>query len=133
MGQRKTLVNLDIILGILIGIAATMLLTTSRWFWERGLEHYQELLSGCFALIGAAAAVAAVMHQIHQAEEMENKRRARREYAARAMMPHALSAVCRYGTDCCLALRNLLSDHRDVEPPEEFSFQMIGKFRWFPI
>jgi hypothetical protein len=116
MGQRKTLANLDIILGILIGIAATMLITTSRWFWQHGLERYQELLSGCLALIGAAAAVGVVIRQINHAQEMEDERRSRKMYAARSMMPSALSALCRYARDCGLALHEALGEDSPPEP-----------------
>lgn len=119
MGTRKASVNLgmilDIILGTLIGIAVTMLLTTSRWFWEHGLKDYQDFLAGCMALIGAAGAVFAVIMQIRHAQQMEEERRTRSVYAARAMMPQALSVVCGYAKACSVALREITNGN----PPAE--------------
>jgi hypothetical protein len=115
----KTSANLDMILGALIGIAATMLLTTSRWFWANGLEKYQGLLSGCLTLIGAAAAVGVVIRQINHAQEMENKRRERRMYAARAMMSHSLASLCDYAQRSCAELREMLGDARPPKDPEQ--------------
>jgi hypothetical protein len=116
--------NMDVLFGILLGIAATMLLTTSRWFAARGLEHYQELLSGCFALIGAAAAVVVVNRQIRHAQEMENERRKRREYAARKMLPQSLSAMTKYAIsvyedDLLITLRIPPISGLEIEPARQ--------------
>jgi hypothetical protein len=101
-------INLDIILGCLIGLAASILFA-SPWNWDHGLKDYQELLVGLLSLAGAGAAVAAVMRQIQHAQEMEEERRRRQNYAARAVMPHALSSLCRYAKDCSTALRAVLA------------------------
>lgn len=121
-------INLDIVLGILIGLAASVAFA-SPWNWEHGLRDYQELLVGVLSLAGAAAAVIAVKKQIQHAQEMEDERRRCRNYAARAAMPHALSSLCSYANFCSKELSDVLGGNlppagqqgvllpRDLRPP----------------
>ncbi len=109
-------INLDIVLGVIIGLGASILFA-SPWNWERGLKSYQELVVGVLSLAGAAAAVIAVMRQIAHAQEMEDERRARREYAARKMLPYALTALSRYAESCISAL----NDTKDQPTPLNIS------------
>lgn len=107
-------INLDIALGILIGLAASIVFA-SPWHWEHGLKDYQELLAGGMALVGAAAAVIAVMRQINHAQEVEDDRRYRSMLSARTVMPQALSVLCAYAKECGAGLREVVND----SPPEE--------------
>lgn len=123
-------INLDILMGILIGSAASVLFA-SPWHWEHGLKEYQELVVGVLSLIGAAAAVLAVMRQIQHAQEMENERLRRRNYAARAALPHALSSLCTYVDICCAELTAVLrgglppNDEQGVHLPRDLRAPVI--------
>jgi hypothetical protein len=122
--------NLDWVLGFLIGCAASIVFA-SPWRWEHGLKDYQELVVGLLSLLGAAAAVLAVMSQIQHAQEMENDRIRRRNYAARAALPHALSSLCRYVNLCCAELTGVLQgglppdDEQGVNLPRDLSAPQI--------
>lgn len=110
------LFNMDVLFGILLGIALPFVLWVATQDItvavdkapvqpDNAIHAYQDLIAGILALIGAAGAVFAVMKQIAHAQEMENERRLRSMYAARAMMPQALSIICRYAKECGAALR----------------------------
>lgn len=103
-------INLDIVLGVLIGIAASLLFA-SPWDWRnecvnwRACAEYRDFIVSILALVGAVGAVIAVMRQINHAQEMEDERRRRQAYAARKMLPHALSSLSQYAASCLNALR----------------------------
>jgi hypothetical protein len=101
-------INLDIMLGILIGIAASLLFA-SPWHWEHGLLD-KEFVVGVLSLAGAAGAIFVVIRQIDHAQAMEDERRWRQSYAARAMVPHALASLCDYAERCCSDLRGIVGD-----------------------
>jgi hypothetical protein len=111
------LVNMDVLLGLLIGIAASFIVVVSMQ--HETFKEYQELIAGSMALIGAAGAVVAVMYQIRHTQNIEDERRNRQMYAARSMMPHALSSLCEYAESCCAELRNVLGDARPPHDPEQ--------------
>ena len=113
--------NMDVLFGILLGIAVPFVVWVATQDIPVAVDKapvqpdivvhaYQDLIAGIMALIGAAAAVAAVMHQIRQTREIENERRERRNYAARAMMPHALASLCTYARGCSDALRSVVDE-----------------------
>lgn len=117
-------INLDIVLGVLIGLAASILFA-SPWNWEHGLKDYQELVVGVLSLAGAAGAVIAVMRQVAHAQEMEDERLMRSMQSARTVMPQALSVLCAYAKDCGAALRETVNgvppgdDHEWAELPPD--------------
>jgi hypothetical protein len=112
-------INLDLVLGILIGLA-TSLLFASPWHWEHGLRD-KEFVVGILSLAGAAGAILAVMRQVAHAQEMEDERRARQNFAARSMMPHALTSLCRYARACGQFLQGVVQEQNGPAPHDTVS------------
>jgi len=75
-------------------------------FW---LSRYQTLIGAGAALYAAWYAGRWVQRQIHDARRAEIDRLARESYAARAVLPLALSSVANYANDCIGALVALKS------------------------
>lgn len=57
-------------------------------------------MAGVLALIGAGLTVWFIDRQIKQANGFERDRHAREEYAARVVLPMAISAIAQYAIDC---------------------------------
>jgi hypothetical protein len=70
------------------------------------LDHWQTLLTGVLALVGAIATVFYIHRQIKQADDLENARRRREEIAARAVLPLALTRVVQYAIQCLRVIRD---------------------------
>ena len=80
-------------------------LTAPDFGWlEFWLNWYQTLIGGFVALGGAFLAFQAVRGQIAQLDRLEEQRRGRESYAARAVLPLALSSICDYAESCTEAL-----------------------------
>src|SRR5437763_10162209 len=75
--------------------------------------NYQTFIAGILAFGGAWWTVRIIRRQITQTGKQELERRRRRNFAARAIMPAALSALCDYSEKCLKILLPLLP------PPEE--------------
>ncbi len=106
--QISDLLNMDVLFGVLIGVIFPFVVFV--FMQANAIKEYQSLIAGILALIGAAFALIAVRHQIRHAQEVEDDRIARQMLAARAMMPHALSALSSYARDCCTQLQKLYTD-----------------------
>jgi len=80
------------------------------------LDHWQTLIAGVLALLGAGLTVWIVHRQIRQTTKSEEKRRLREEQAARAVLPLALSELAQYADDCI----RLIAPHipANGDPPE---------------
>lgn len=79
-----------------------------------GFKNFQTLITGVFAVLAAVftawiihGQTEAVYDQIKRQDRRENERRERSEYAARSVLPHALSSVINYGQACVKVLRIL--------------------------
>jgi hypothetical protein len=129
--------NLGLIFGALLGITLPFLLLVGLHF--KHLQDWQELIGGILALFGAAGAVFAVIKQIAHTQEIEDDRRHRQMYAARAMMPHALTSLCDYAECCCKELRDIIRDahlpdnHQALLIPETFRFPAIPTTSMEPL
>ncbi len=127
--QRMSRIDLGMVLGLLLGFAGGVVFASN---WQLGLKDYQDLAVGLLSLFGAAAAVLAVMRQIQQAQEMEDDRLRRRNLAARAALPHALSALCNYVELCCSELTAVLqgglppNDEQGVNLPRDLRAPAIS-------
>ena len=92
------------------GVTNTGFLPRPDFGWaEFWLNRYQTLIGGGAALYAAWYAGRWVRRQIQHAREVEADRLARESYAARAVLPLALSSVSNYASDCLRALRGLTS------------------------
>jgi len=74
------------------------------------IYNYQTLISGLLAVVGAITTVFFINRQIRQANSQETERRRRSDFAARAMMPAALSELCQYSQKCASALVPLIEN-----------------------
>jgi hypothetical protein len=73
----------------------------SIYLWVKAhLDHWQTLVAGVIALLGAALTVWLIRRQIKQAADFEKDRHIREERAARIVLPMALSAIAQYAIDC---------------------------------
>jgi hypothetical protein len=69
--------------------------------WFVGVvDHWQTLVAGIIALVGAWWTVRGIRSQINQTIEFERDQHEREERAARSVLPMALSELAQYATDC---------------------------------
>jgi hypothetical protein len=100
-----------LLIGILLGfVLACLVIFLPFAGLSDFVYRWQTLITGLVAIVAASIALWAVRHQILAAQEMENDRRERRNYAARAMMPHALNSLCTYARGCSDALRSVVDE-----------------------
>jgi hypothetical protein len=83
--------------------------------------NYQTIISGFLAVMGALVTVIVINKQIRQADRHETERRRRENFAARAMMPAALSELSEYSIACVRALLPLLPEAPGQLVPAELS------------
>lgn len=77
------------------------------------LDHWQTLIAGFIAFIGAIATVWVLLAQAHA-------ERARKSRAARALMPAALASVGDYARACILWLQDAIEPARRAERHDYF-------------
>jgi hypothetical protein len=78
----------------------------SVYIWVKAhLDHWQTLVAGILALLGAGLTVWLIHRQIKQANDFERDRHIREERAARIVLPVALSAIAQYAIDCIQLLK----------------------------
>jgi hypothetical protein len=127
--MKRDFDDLALLLGALLGFALSSMLILSPFF-IRDIDKYQTLLTGLIAAVaavgGAAATVWVVNRQIRQAQDAENERRTRQLYAARAMMPHALTALSDYAEQSCGSWRARV---REGLPAENDTIVIPPNFR----
>ena len=143
------LINMDVLFGILLGIALPFALWVATQDIPVAVDKapvqpdnvvhaYQDLIAGILALIGAAGAVSAVIYQIRDARKMEEERRERQMYAARSMMPHALTSLCEYAESCCKELKDVAGktppkNGEQVKFPPKFNIPQISELPLAPL
>jgi hypothetical protein len=87
-------------------------------FW---LNRYQTLITGFIALAAAIMTVVMVRQQIRQVDHLEDERRRRESYAARAVLPLALSQISEYAKKSIECWKDFDPDTQnlsDVSVPE---------------
>jgi hypothetical protein len=77
-------------------------------FWQI-IDHWQTLIAGVLALLAAAGTIVVLRFQIRQTSKLADDRRRRRERAALAVLPLALSELQQYA-------RNWLSGLYELRP-----------------
>jgi hypothetical protein len=80
-------------------------------FW---INRYQTLVTGLLAFVGAAATVWYLRRQIKQVDDIEALQRSRDNYAARSILPIALSSICEYAEDSIRALNEFDPEEHDA-------------------
>lgn len=100
--KHNDLDALSLMFGCLIGFAFTAFIVFAPLGldWKDVLLKYQDLVAGVAALIAAGFTIWMINRQIMQAERLAEDNRKRRGYAARSMMPSALSALSNYAQQC---------------------------------
>jgi ABC-type nickel/cobalt efflux system permease component RcnA len=74
--------------------------------WVVGVvDHWQTLVTGIIALVGAWWTVRGIRSQIKQTIEFERDQHEREERAARSVLPMALSEIAQYAIDCIKLLK----------------------------
>lgn len=100
--------------GALLAWAAFPAIPGRQWVF-----HYQTLITGILAVGGAALAYIGIREQIDQGKAEKGQDVAREIFAARAVLPTALSALSDYAVRCSRQLLDLL--------PEEIMEQTVRK------
>jgi hypothetical protein len=88
---------------------------SSGWCAEAWVNRYQGLIAGLLALFGALVTVFAIWSQIKQSDLLESERRRREEFAARAILPLALSSLYDYAETCLTVLTSYKDDISEGE------------------
>jgi hypothetical protein len=104
--------DLGLMLGILIGACLALLLVLFPAVGLEVLAKYQALIGGFIAAGGLYIAASNTTRQIVNSQRMENEKRSREFFAARVLMPHALTQLCDYAEECCEGLKSLISQRR---------------------
>lgn len=93
---------LSLMFGCLIGFVFTAFIFVAPLGldWKIILKEYQDLIAGLVALVAAGFTILVINRQIMQAERLAEDNRRRRGYAARSMMPSALSSMSNYAQQC---------------------------------
>jgi len=78
----------------------------TSYFWQI-VDHWQTLITGIAALLAAAVTIVVLNCQIRQTRELANDQRQRRERAARAVLPLAVSQLQDYARACIKELYEL--------------------------
>lgn len=92
---------LVVIILLLLGLNALIVVPAlTAFIASDSFKSWQTLTAGLIAVAGAIATVVVMRAQISQAERLASEQRRRDEMAARAVLPLALSELCRYATDC---------------------------------
>jgi len=86
--------------GVLGAIANSAMLPNKLLLGNDGRLQWETLLTGFGAVAAAVATVLYTRRTISQTRDLENDRRHRRERAARATLPLALTALCDYASEC---------------------------------
>lgn len=84
------------------------------WWQLKLLYDWQTLFAGLLALLGALITVYFIQKQIRQTSDLANDVRTHEEFAAKAVLPLALSQLSRYGQDCIELLNPLTEEPRSV-------------------
>ncbi len=86
--------------GVIGATTVAILLPNARWIGGDGRLQWETLATGLLAATAAFATVQVMRRTISQNDRQEAERRSRRERAARATLPLALSKLCEYATLC---------------------------------
>lgn len=115
-GFKKGFIQLGLIVGILLSILILAWLMPLHSHQESNLYqinsfvgflyHWQTLVAGLLALLGAFITVYVIRQQIDNQKTQYHDAIKRREWAARARMPDALSEICRYTEDATAIINN---------------------------
>jgi hypothetical protein len=84
-----------------------------------GLYHYQGLLGGILAIVGAIIGAVFLNRQIRQAAQLETDRRAHDREAERAVLPLTLSEICGYAVASGRFSKSLLDQCQGGALPAE--------------
>jgi hypothetical protein len=80
-------------------------------FW---INRYQTIIAVAGAFAGAWSTIRAVREQIAHSDKQEKQRRDYEEYAARSIMPLALSHITDYAGKCIVALVGVLQSRKGI-------------------
>jgi hypothetical protein len=100
------------------------------------IYNYQTLIAGILAVGGAIGTVLMINKQIRQSNKQEQKRRSHQNFAARAMMPAALSALSDYSEKCIkflLLLLPIAPDEHAVTTPISDDIPLIPSDELFTL
>jgi hypothetical protein len=107
-------------LGLAIGITIIGLATVLVSLFATGLHFdgeprvdWETLVAGAAATVAAFITIRQVRAQIEQADRLAREENARENYAARAVLPAVLSALCDYCEACVATLVGLLPEDRE--------------------
>ena len=81
------------------------------------IDHWQTLVAGLFALIAAWVSLSGPRGQIKQVDRLAAEAAAREEYAARAMLPIALSYINVYAKTCSKLTERKFEETRSAGNP----------------
>jgi hypothetical protein len=101
------LIGVGVVIGLVLGAVYDDAIHYKLKLSDDGRLQWEILLSGAAALGGAGWTVSKIRDQITQTDRIADDRRKRRERAARAMLPLALSELTQYATACIKRLYDL--------------------------
>ncbi|MBN9081362.1 MAG: hypothetical protein J0I16_07665 [Rhizobiales bacterium] len=115
------------IFGCMLGVAVADR-EASDW-----LFRWSTLIAGVFALAGAAVTVWQIRKQISQSQMLSDRERDAESYAARSILPLALSEICEYSASCLKQQKAIFDAIRTGDNPDivfpKLSPSLIGYLR----
>jgi hypothetical protein len=120
MKQRFDTFAFSLMLFSVAVIVAISVFKTESSSLYKFILDWQTLIAGLVALGGAIMTVHSVRQQISSSEQIDRRRRRAEEYAARALVPLALSALHGYA-DACLEQLKTVNFERPLAPIPEFT------------
>lgn len=129
--QEHSDFDFGVFFGIALGIAFSCLLgalVESQFDIHTLVREYQTLLGALLALIGAIATVWVVRQQIYQAKQEFESREIQRQRGATALLPSALSELCRHSraaTDRLWQVYQTLLGSKNPELGTEFDHKVM--------